>query len=237
MYKITMDLFKVNKILKVKFGLIVEADVGTKVKTKMKIMNKFTYGDNEYLKLNPHPFLTIDISKGSDKNETYDQYYYANLNKIDLFKMIQSLQKLIFLYKEIKNLFYYDINKKLTVDPKIAKEIHEIFRVMSGNRTILIEPCVVPDYENPEKFYEGCVLCIQDYAYYVYLTYYEMQYLLYELKKVNMTQLSLDLLKISDMCQEKIEIPQKTISQKSEEVNKNDSVGYTKIDTNTLPKI
>ena len=66
-----MDLFKVNKILKVKFGLIVEADVGTKVKTKMKIMNKFTYGDNEYLKLNPHPFLTIDISKGSDKNETY----------------------------------------------------------------------------------------------------------------------------------------------------------------------
>ena len=64
-----------------------------------------------------------------------------------------------------------------------------------------------------------------------------MQYLLYELKKVNMTQLSLDLLKISDMCQEKIEIPQKTISQKPEEVNKNDSVGYTKIDTNTLPKI
>lgn len=237
MYKITMDLFQVNKILKVKFGLVIEADVGTKVKTTMKIINKFAYGDNEYLKLNPHPFLTIDISKGSDKNETYDKYNYANLNKMDLFKMIQTLEKLIYSYKEITNLFYYDNKNKLFVDPKIAKEIRAVFRVMSGNRTILIEPCVVPDYESPEKFYEGCVLCIQNYSYYVYLTYYEMQYLLYELKKVNMTQLSLDLLKISDMCQEKIEIPQKTISQKPEEVNKNDSVGYTKIDTNTLPEI
>ena len=66
MQKATIELFKVHKSFTVKFSLVTKDDNTDSFK---KLVNKFNYGGNEYIKITPHPFVTIDITTKADKKE------------------------------------------------------------------------------------------------------------------------------------------------------------------------
>ena len=54
-----MDLGNVNKCMKVKFSLILKSDNELPMN---KLVSKFKMQGNEYIKFNPHPFVTIEIT-------------------------------------------------------------------------------------------------------------------------------------------------------------------------------
>ena len=91
-------------------------------------------------------------------------------------------------------------------------------------------------------YYEGCVFAINSLDNFCYLTYDEMEYLLYELERVNMNTLSFALLSLvkgynKEIMQDKLikmNIPSQNDETKNEE-NTNESKGVTKITKNTLP--
>ena len=55
MYKASIELARINKSLKLKFGLIIESE--SEKKNYQKIVSKFNYAGNDYLRINPKPFV------------------------------------------------------------------------------------------------------------------------------------------------------------------------------------
>lgn len=186
MYKASIELCKVGSI-KLKFGLIIHGDNDTKYNTKL--VSKFNYLGSDYLRLNPKPFITIDIS---NKDEVWTANSMVNLNKISLYFLIKALSKLIKEYKEIKDLYYYQ-NGQLVLNHEAASSIYKDITA-NNNKRIRLVPAVIPDDNNSEKFYEGCILCINSYDNFAYISFSEMEYLLYELTHIDMNSLSLQLI-------------------------------------------
>ena len=155
MYKASIELSKINKGLKLKFGLIIES--GTDKKEINKLVSKFEYNGNSYIKINPRPFVTLDISSMTSKSEGWSTNQVINFNKIGLFMFIRNLEYLIKQFKEIKALYYYE-NGILKVDNKYADKL--TMRGVTNNKYWIMRPCVVPDDDIADKTYEGCIFCI-----------------------------------------------------------------------------
>lgn len=225
MYKATIELGRINKNLKLKFGLIIESEADKQ--NYNKLVHKFNYMGNDYLRINPRPFIIIDISSSSDK-ENINKDQFVTLNKISLYSFIKALGKLISQFREIKDLFYYT-NKKLMVNNMHAQNITKT--VATNSKYIRLQPCVVPSDDVENKFYEGCVLCINSYENFCYITYSEMEFLYYELSHINMTQLSLELINTVSLFKnsEKEELKPKNIIKEDTEIII-DSNQYVKIE-------
>lgn len=237
MYKASIEIAKINKGLKIKFGIIIYSESENK-QIYSKLVSKFNYLGNDFLKVNPKPFITLDISSNTTKSEGWSSNQFVNLNKQSLFLFNRALYKLIQEFKEIRELFYYK-NNKLCVNNKEAERITK--DIISNNKHIRLQPCVVPSDENNEKFYEGCVLCINTYDNFVYITYSEMEYLYYELSHVDMINLSLSMIQMAKIYKdEEVEqIHAKPITKIEEpEENEISSRPYVKIeDSDTIPNI
>lgn len=236
MYKASIELAKINKTLKLKFGMIIQSENDQK-QPFTRVVNKFNYYGNDYIRINPRPFVTIDISANSDKGDGWSSNQSVNLNKQTLFVFIKNFGKLLTQYKEIKDLYYYE-NGILKLNNEEAKRI--MLDIVSSNKHIRIQPCVVPCDDSEEKFYEGCVLCINTYDNYTYITYSEMEYLYYELIHIDMTKLSLDLLKIAEMYKNSESEEMKSNVPPVSEVHEEEksSATYAKItEPNTIPEI
>lgn len=235
MYKASIELGKINKSFKLKFGLIIDSE--TDKKSYSKLVSKFNYAGNDYLRVNPRPFITIDISSKND--EAWSTNQMVNLNKISLFSFIRALSSLIKEFKSVTDLFYYQ-NDKLTLNNQYLRQTTK--DVIASNKHIRMQPCVVPDDEVQNKFYEGCVLCINTYDNFCYLTYSEMEYLLYELTHIDINQLSLQLLNTVTLFKnmESEVLPTKTISKSTDDelINNEGSRPYVKIEEpSTIPDI
>ena len=109
------------------------------------------------------------------------------------------------------------------------------------NKTILLQACVVDDSKSKLK-YEGIFLSINSIDYFSYLTYSEMEFLIYELRKVDFNSLTMQLINthmISDSIEsEKLKLPEKPplVENKSEEIIDNKTrIGLPK--PNTIPEI
>lgn len=237
MYKATIEIAKINKGLKVKFGLVVQSESENKL-IYNKLVSKFNYLGNNYLKINPKPFITLDISSNTTKTEGWSSNQFVNLNKQSLFLFNRALYRLIQEYKEIRDLYYYE-NNKLCVNNKASEKITK--DIISNNKHIRLQPCVVYSDDNDEKYYEGCMLCINTYDNFVYITYSEMEYLYYELSHIDLISLSLSLLQIVNIYkdEEAEHIQAKPITKIEEpEESEISSRPYVKIDnTGTIPEI
>ena len=73
MYRATIEITKINSMMKIKFGIIISSDEDKKYlgNQSNKLISKFNYNGNDYLRINPHPFIVIDISSMS-KNEGWN---------------------------------------------------------------------------------------------------------------------------------------------------------------------
>lgn len=201
MFKASIEIAKINKAFKVKFAIIIQSENDVKQSSYNLLVNKFSYMGNDYLRVNPRPFITIDISKGSDKNDGWNANQTVNLNKQKLFEFMKKFRIFILKYKQEKSLYYYNEDGQLVLNNKYAKDI--FVDIISSNKHIRICPCVVPgEQESEEIFYEGCIFYINTFDNFVYLTYDEMEYLLYELSHIDMISLSIDMIKLVKMYQE-----------------------------------
>ena len=194
MYKASMDIGRINKMMKLKFELIVMSDNDEKY-PHLRLINKFNYCGNDYFRINPNPFIVIDITSYMNKKDGWNTNNTVTLTRYYLFRFIQGLRKLIMDFKSNKELFFYR-NQELIVNNYISEQI-KIAVPVSGNKTILMKPCVVPDEESTTgNVYEGCLFYINSMENFAYLTYTEMEYLLYELMNIDMNTLSLQLITI-----------------------------------------
>ncbi len=238
MLKATMEIARITKVMELKFGIIVKPDSFTKNAEFLKIENQYSFNGNDYYIFKPNPFLVIDISKGKDKGEGWNQNLAISLNRPKLFEMVKKLKIFLNQYKQYTELFFYN-DDKLCLNREIANKV--ILDLYTSNKHVRFLPSVV-NGEGEGEYYEGCVFAINSLDNFCYLTYDEMEYLLYELERVNMNTLSFALLSLvkgynKEIMQDKLikmNISQQNDETKNEE-NTNESKGVTKITKNTLP--
>lgn len=194
MYRATIEITKINSMMKIKFGIIISSDEDKKYigNQSNKLISKFNYNGNDYLRINPHPFIVIDISSMS-KNEGWNANMSVSLNRMGQYKLVQSLKKFIRDFSNYKNLFYYE-NDRLVVNQSVVNEVS--MNIPTNSKMIRLQPCVVSDEENQELIYEGAIFFINNMQNYAYLTYDELNYLLWEIERIDMTILSLEIIDI-----------------------------------------
>lgn len=195
MYKANIEIGRINKMMKLKFGLVIIPDENPNFKT-LQLVSKFNYGGNDYIRINPNPYIILDISSSYiNKGESWSSNQTATLNRYYLFRFLQGLRKLILDFQSCKNLFYYQ-DDELKVNNTEADRV-TVSIPTGGNKTIMMKPCVVPDEESTTGVvYEGCIFYINNMENFAYLTYTEMEYLYYELTKIDMSALSMQLISI-----------------------------------------
>ena len=184
MYRAIIELFKINT-LKVKFGVVLRQDVVSPNVQIQPIISKFTIEGNDSLKIAPHPYVTLEIcddDRSYNSSITFNRYY--------LYLLIKTLKKCATQFINNKDLFFYMENKL------IVSETSETFTASSASaKKIKIKPSVITD--NTGKDYEAVILYINSMSSYTYLTYTELEYLINELNKIDMTQLSFECIKMA----------------------------------------
>ena len=225
--------------MKLKFGLIVKPDDTTKYKDA-NVISKFNYCGNDYLRINPSPYIIIDIASYMSKGEAWNPNQSVTLTRYYLFRFLQGLRKFINDFQTRKNLFYYQ-NNELVVDNEIS-ELVTISIPTSGSKTIMMKPCVVPDEESSTgNVYEGCIFYINNMENFAYLTYTEMEYLYYELSKIDMTNLALQVITIVKQYENQqsnhIQGPTSSEQDVGSEIEISTPSSVTIIKTNQIPQI
>lgn len=198
MYKGSIDIATINKSMKIKFNLIIKDDEAIKKvngNSNKKLIDTFQYRGSEYLKVTPRPYVTIDISKSaSDKDANNEMVWNANsqvnLNKITLYDLLDKLNKTINEFYTIKDLFFIK-DDKIYVNKERSNENVKI--ISTNSKTIFIRHSVVIDPDDGRE-YEGIAFYINESANFCTLTYKELKYLYYELSKINMHELSMQLI-------------------------------------------
>jgi hypothetical protein len=192
MYKGSIELARINKYMKLKFNLIIQGDPITIPNQKgyqSKVISQFTYMGSDYLKINPTPYVTVDISESNDKNDGWNSNTQFNLNKACLFLFMEKVKSMIERF-QIQELFYNQENH-LHVNKTLASTNYEILQ--TGSKVIKMIHAVVYDPEDKENEYEGICLMINGIDNYCTLTITELRYLYYELGKINMHELSMEI--------------------------------------------
>lgn len=236
MQKVTVELFKVHKYFKVKFSLITKDDNPNGF--NRKLIDKFNFKGNEYVKINPFPFITIDITNKMDKNEEWSSNQAFNMNRRELFMFLSKVKKLLKNFIQEKELFYYNQNQELIVNSEISQKIKEV--CVCGNKTILLQPCVVFNDEDKQQ-YEGIFLSINSIDYFSYLTYMELHFLYEELIKLDMSSLTMQVINTTLLTEQvearKSEIKIPVITEKEEESIVDKKVIATIPEPDTIPDI
>ena len=196
MFKMSLDIGKIGDI-RIKFHLILESDPNTqgifnKYSKQWKIINDYQSYGNRNLTFSPRPFVTLDINDTVGNTESWSNTTSIVLNRLSLFQMIHKLEKFIKSF-EIKELFYLQ-NKKLHVDVNLAKS--EAQTIVMPQKRLCIMHCVVPDKQNEEIEYEGGNFMFNTIDNFCLLTYDEILALKYEIGKIDMSALSLQLINI-----------------------------------------
>ena len=191
MYKAIVELGRINRSMRLKFGLILKDDPQNIYKQK-KTVDKFTYSGNEYLSVNPSSFLTIDISASDDKNSAWNTNNSVNFTKDKLFILGNSLKRIISKFNE-PDLFYIK-DKHLYVNKELSDKYEQVVNTYS--KKVMIKHVVVLDDNDPNVQYEGVVFMINSPDYFCCLTYDELTYLYHEITKIDLSLLSMEVINL-----------------------------------------
>ena len=208
MYKTTLDLGRVNKYLKLKFSLVIKGE------KYLPLLNKFEMNGNDYLKISPIAMVTLEIKSNADKKEQWNPNRSLCFSKVTMFLFCKRLKEIIHKFKSIKELFYYEGDNQLKVDKNLARDVMEY--VLVGSKTCKFLPVVIEDEETNEQF-EGVALLINSPENYCFITFEEMEYLAYYLSKLDLDNLSLQVINTTVMCtnleKKKLELPKKVFHE------------------------
>lgn len=231
MYKGKINLGSIAK-MRISFNLIMQNDDEVAIKSAykkdgiQKLISKFQMYGNDYLRINPAPYISLDISKAGDKSDSWNSGNTVNLNRMGLFILKQELKQIISnMYKE-KNL-YFIMNGKLMLNNELARNLAKNIR-FPNNNAIRVEYGVISDTDNPDVVYEGVILHLNRTGNFVQMTNRELEFFYHEICSYNMVQLSFFLI-LTDL------LTKKEDNEKIE--NKVDEVVGNEIDTKPLPEI
>lgn len=234
MYKVLLDYERINKNMKLKFGLILSAD-GNKFNSK--VIDKFNIDGTDYLKLSPHPFITIDISTREDKRESWSSSKSVSLTRVGIFIMKKKIREALESMTKEDLFMYYD--EKLTLNKELAMESTVKFR--TNNKYVMIRPIVVPDEENPAIEYEGLCFMINSVENYNLMTIDEVEFLLDILDNIDLMNLALTVVNTAMLMKTKSTVKLDIKSNKlitEETGNEKVELNFTnKKDENTIPNI
>lgn len=190
MYKASMDLGAIGGV-KVRFDVVVNNHDPYTTVPEIKIVNKFKFDSSkEFIRFAQRPYLVFDIAR---KKDQYDPDHTVTLNRISFYQFRRFLRSFMAIYKEVKDLFYYDGNV-LVCDPAMTNKYVREFRTQS-RKTIILAPTVVNDTFAPEPtMYEGCYFAINRTDNFAYITYGELEILMELLQEINFTELGFMLL-------------------------------------------
>lgn len=221
MKKITVDIGKIAKGMRLKYSLILDADETGVKNPSLNLVNRYMIGGNEFIKFNPHPYLMIDISESFDKKEEWSTNKSVNLNLMSKMKMETQLKSAI-ANLGIKELFYYDKNNKLDVNREVVRSLN-MRPFVVGNKNCMFDYGVLRDDKNNE--YEAIIFMINTADNFCMLTIDEANYLLYTLLSINLYNLTFSVLAYYTSLDKKdqideIEIKSKIIQEEPEMVPK-----------------
>lgn len=190
MYKLTYNLARINPNLQVDVTVFVQNDdtmamsnfVGNK--DNFKTVRKFTFKGDRYYRFNPRPF--IDITIDPDQKDMYVPQKRIRCNKMDVYKLIRSLEKMTNAFKTETDLFYYYDNK-LTLDEE--KKVKLTDKVVLRERVLLLEPTIIIDITSGNQ-HEGITIFVNDRNTACIITYLEMEFLLHILKTTDIDSIA-----------------------------------------------
>lgn len=236
MYKVLMDYEKINKNMKLKFGLIL-SDADSKYNTKL--IDKFSIDGADYLKLAPHPFLTIDIATKDDKKENWSSNRSVALTRIGIFTMKRRLREALDSLLTDDLFMYYD--DKLILNKELAQSLTVKFK--ANNKYVMIRPIVVPDEENGSVEYEGLCFMINKVESFNLMTIEEAEFLLDTLETIDLMALALNAINIAMQMKGKEAVKldiksNKLIVEEDKKEEETININFTdKKDENTIPDI
>lgn len=241
MKKATIKLFDVHPNFKVKFTTFIESEPMTPTATmeSKSAISKFSIGNNEYISIMPSSYVVIDISTKQDKGNNYSSNTSFSLDRRKLLLFILKLEKLYRCFTEEKNLFFIDSNKgnQLSVNHDISSKHKEILQVC-GQKTLQMEPCV---YIDKDDLYEGIYIAVNSLNYNSNLTYDQLYYLIYELKRIDFSSLEIGLINTALAYEKTMAKPlkvNKTFTVQQEEPEIQDTKKRIKIeDVSVIPNI
>ena len=233
MRKISLDITKVST-KNVKFNLILESEED--VKWKSKLIGRFSYNGNDYIKITPRPYITLDISPSYGKEEEWNRNHNVNLTRNGLFKFVNAMKEMIHAYKAEKDLYYYDSNNNLVMNKRLSDSI--MTRLVISNKVIICQPSVIIDKVDGQQ-YEGMLLIINSIDNFCEFTYEEMEYLYYILMKVDFDTLTLQLISLAYKITNNTEVmnfkpKEKVVTKPNEEYL---DKPIPKVEKNTIPDL
>lgn len=236
MYKGNIELFRVNPSCLVKFGIIIKGDQLKFNKRGYDLISKFTMNGDEYFKVRPLPYITIDISTSTDKKDgVWNNNFSVNLNRIDKYRLVMTLKRMYNDFTKYKDLYVIQ-NNETFVNTDLSEQLKATLLI--NNKSIHLEHCIVTD-PNTNLKYEGIRFSINKITYSTLLTYTELGYLITELDKIDMTALSLQLLSLiklyEDQKPDKVEAPSVKEDPESEIIDTKTSIIIT--DPKQIPDI
>lgn len=193
MDKVSLSLGRINGSMQVKISLVLREE---KPIPGQELISRFEVGGNRYILVNPHPFITIDISNKKDSRENgWDPNNSINLTRPYVRLVIKALQDSLDNLR-IPDMFYYNDGKLMVDKAKAAKYVE---KVVVRNKYLKVFPVVISD-ETDKDEYEGLAFMINDTSHFCYMTIEECELLIDILSNTNMTQMALSLMSIaSDM--------------------------------------
>ena len=234
MYKVLLDYERISKNMKLKFGLIL-SDEGNKFNNK--VIDKFNIDGTDYLKISPHPFLTIDIATREDKRDNWSSNRSISLTRVGMFMMKKKLREALDNLTTEDLFSYYD--NKLTLNKDLAAQTTVKFK--ANNKYVMIQPIVVPDEENPGIEYEGLCFMINSVENFNLMTIDEVEFLLDILDHTDLLNLALTVINTAMLMKSKTsaKLDLKSVKLIAEEKSKEKvELNFTnKKDDTTIPKI
>lgn len=175
MNKITRIVTVIKKLtLKMHVELIKDKPDGTST----HFYNVFTFGSKTYGRIDVHPYLTLEITDGTewskDKNILLDARTIYNL--------IRGIEKSLKMIYD-GNVFVMGTSGKVILNKEVLEE-HTVRVFNINNNGIIIRPAVI--YDENEITYEGVLFYMNNTHNYVELDIDSLHALCYNLKKVDL---------------------------------------------------
>lgn len=182
MKKVSMELCRVTKHLKLKFGLVIKGNDPNSI----PIVSNFEKDGNSYVTVIPYPFITVDISNKKEKEWNPNQSF--NISGMTKFLFTKRLREIKNEFKEEKKLFY-ERDGSLYVDKSLAMKHKKLVPVGKG-KTCLFIPVVVEDEDTGDQ-YEGISMMINTPDNYSNITFEEFEFLIDFIERTDLAALTM----------------------------------------------
>lgn len=189
MEMVIYQLFSINSSFKATAKLVID---NNKEKNFNPTIKRFMSGNNRFTMVVPNPYIEININSPQDRKNGALKIKKMNFMRRDIHTMVIKLRELVKVLFSDNQLFYYDKNRELKVNHQMAEKVKLVHQNNSNH--LEMRPIVAP-IDN--KMYEGVIYTYGlNYENYTFLTSYDVQYLLSEFERINLTDLGMQMLNL-----------------------------------------